>query len=280
MKFIDQLKAFGEQSAGVLDAKEQAMYLRLFLIANKLGWPEWFPVSTSQLMHDLGIKKRKLAVDIKNQLVEKGFIETRNPSKTATTEFKLVELATISKKETVASYQKEQELVTKGNKTSYQREQAKEQASYQKEQTLVTNGNQASYQREQALVTRGNTSIDYKTIDYKTAAAAREDVAEVVNLFSNNIHPITGEIELQKLTSFLDDYGKDWTLAAIREAAEHGGQSVSYIFAILKNWKRHGRKTQKGEHHGRRTSSRPRESAEEKRRREQAKWDSQESGWG
>ena len=70
------------------------------------------------------------------------------------------------------------------------------------------------------------------------------------------------------------------TLAAIREAAEHGGQSVSYIFAILKNWKRHGRKTQKGEHHGRSTSSRPRESAEDKRRREQAKWDSQESGWG
>ena len=36
------------------------------------------------------------------------------------------------------------------------------------------------------------------------AAASDTDLSEVVQTFSNNIHPITGEIELGKLTSFLD----------------------------------------------------------------------------
>ncbi|MDD6697832.1 MAG: DUF4373 domain-containing protein [Veillonellaceae bacterium] len=81
-----------------------------------------------------------------------------------------------------------------------------------------------------------------------TRACAREgdqNLSEVVQAFSNNIHPVTGEIELGKLTSFLDDFGKDWTLAAITEAAENNGRSVRYIEAILERWKRDGFKAQK-----------------------------------
>lgn len=275
MKFIDQLKAFGEQSAGVLDAKEQTMYLRLFLTANKLGWPEWFPVSISQLKRETKLGSNHTIVQVKRSLEEHGFIETKNDSTTCVTWFKIVELACAVSAQTCAVGAQDDEKTCA--------------VSAQAENAACAVGAQACALTAQdlcsectSLVQSVHTSKDYRQEDMNKTAdvVSREDVAEAVNLFSNNIHPITGEIELQKLTSFLDDYGKDWTLAAIREAAEHGGQSVSYIFAILKNWKRHGRKTQKGEHHGRSTSSRPRESAEDKRRREQAKWDSQESGWG
>ena len=275
MKFIDQLKAFGEQSAGVLDAKEQAMYLRLFLIANKLGWPVKFPVSIDQLKKELGIASSHTIINLKRSLEEHGFIETEKGNRTSAVWFRIVDLTD------AGDAANAEPTSAKIARTSAKN--ALVEASASAKNALASAKNALDKCKKcTSLVQNLHTSIDSRQEDRNktTAAVSREDVAEAVNLFSNNIHPITGEIELQKLTSFLDDYGKDWTLAAIREAAEHGGQSVSYIFAILKNWKRHGRKTQKGEHHGRSTSSRPRESAEDKRQREQAKWDSQESGWG
>ena len=71
------------------------------------------------------------------------------------------------------------------------------------------------------------------------------DFSEVINLFSNNIHPLSGEIEMNQLSDFLDHYGKEWTLAAITEAAERHGMSVKYISSILMNWERNGFKTEK-----------------------------------
>ena len=112
------------------------------------------------------------------------------------------------------------------------------------------------------------------------AAAASPDFAEIANFFSNNIHPIAGEVEMHKLASFLDDYGKDWTLAAIEEAAESNGRSVKYIGSILERWKRDGFKSdRKGKRYGRSIPGGARPSAAEKMRAEQAKWDAQTSGW-
>ena len=241
LDFIGQFRAFIKLSPGRLDMKEQAVYVRLLGIWNELRRPEWFAVSTTQLMQEVGIKKRKLVVDVKNRLVEKGFILTRNTSHTSTTQFKIVDMS--------ASYRGEQV-------TSYHREQVASQ--------LVTIGNKTSYHREQALVTIGNTSQrDTKNKDYIAAAATRacaregdQNLSEVVQTFSNNIHPVTGEIELGKLTSFLDDFGKDWTLAAITEAAENNGRSVRYIEAILERWKRDGFQSERrGEHGGARKHS-------------------------
>ena len=71
------------------------------------------------------------------------------------------------------------------------------------------------------------------------------DFSEVIKLFSNNIHPLSGEIEMNQLSYFLDHYGKEWTLAAITEAAERHGMSVKYISSILMNWERNGFKAEK-----------------------------------
>lgn len=104
--------------------------------------------------------------------------------------------------------------------------------------------------------------------------------AEIARLFSDNIHPVTGAIERDVLASCLADYGRDWTLAAITEAAEHHGQSVRYVTAILERWRRDGFRTQtkptkKGAPHGQDFSGHPAARAADSN----AKWDHESSGW-
>lgn len=107
-----------------------------------------------------------------------------------------------------------------------------------------------------------------------------EAFAEVARLFSDNIHPVTGAIERDVLASCLADYGRDWTLAAITEAAEHHGRSVRYITAILERWRRDGfrtstKPTKKGAQHGTGVSGHPAARAADGN----AKWEHESSGW-
>jgi len=67
-----------------------------------------------------------------------------------------------------------------------------------------------------------------------------DDFKEIVDLFSNNIHPINGEVEGNKLADYLDSYGKNWVLEAIKEAALCNGRSVNYIGKILMRWEKEG----------------------------------------
>ena len=78
------------------------------------------------------------------------------------------------------------------------------------------------------------------------AAAAREETPEkkdhgaVFRAFSDNIHPIMGEIERDKLADLTEEYGALWVTSAIEEAALSNGRNLRYITAILERWKREG----------------------------------------
>ena len=98
---------------------------------------------------------------------------------------------------------------------------------------------------------------------YAAAASAhtREDPKDqdgpdhgaVFRAFSDNIHPITGEIERDKLTDLTDEYGAHWVTSAIEEAALSNGRSLRYITAVLERWKREGFKASRqkgGKGHG------------------------------
>lgn len=78
------------------------------------------------------------------------------------------------------------------------------------------------------------------------------DHGAVFRAFSDNIHPITGEIERDKLTDLTDEYGALWVTSAIEEAALSNGRSLRYITTILERWKRDGFKAprQKGGSYG------------------------------
>lgn len=234
LDFIQQFRAFIKLSAGRLDAKEQAVYLRLLGVWNELRRPEWFAVSRSQLMKELEIKHAHTITLVKNALVSKGFIEAQRNGKMGTMMYKLVPLAR-SKNDLRES---NNDLVKGATRSKNDLEQVKKRPT-------------------------ARSKIDHipestKNKDYIAAAATRacardggQNLSEVVQAFSNNIHPVTGEIELGKLTSFLDDFGKNWTLAAITEAAENNGRSVRYIEAILERWKRDGFQVGRREDHGR-----------------------------
>ncbi len=79
-------------------------------------------------------------------------------------------------------------------------------------------------------------------ISTATARAREEDAAAVIKMFSNNIHPISGVIEQDKLFDLLERYGRDWVCSAITEAAECNGRNVRYIERILEAWEKRGRK--------------------------------------
>ena len=128
--------------------------------------------------------------------------------------------------------------------------------SYQKPPFLVkgVNNSQADIVKgvnnSQADIVKGVKSTQSKVKESNLVVVVKgddgeKDFSEVATLFSNNIHPITGEIEMQQLSDSLDHYGKEWTLAAIEEAAKQHGQSVKYVSSILTNWERNGFKAEK-----------------------------------
>jgi DnaD/phage-associated family protein len=100
-----------------------------------------------------------------------------------------------------------------------------------------------------------------------------EATANVFTLFENNIHPITGQIEADKLGDLLDHYGEQWLTEAIKEAVLRSGRSVKYIAGILEQWEQRG-----GINHERsKTNDRGLQSTRRKNQREQGEDEPSES---
>nr|DAS74315.1 MAG TPA: Replication initiation and membrane attachment [Caudoviricetes sp.] len=99
----------------------------------------------------------------------------------------------------------------------------------------------------------GKDRIGKDRVVYAAAARAcvREETPEekdhgaVFRAFSDNIHPITGEIERDRIIDLTDEYGPLWVTSAIEEAALSNGRSLRYITAILERWKRDGFKAER-----------------------------------
>ena len=101
----------------------------------------------------------------------------------------------------------------------------------------------------------GKDRIGKDRIVYAAAANARTrddpqdqdgpDHGAVFRAFSDNIHPITGEIERDRIIDLTDEYGPLWVTSAIEEAALSNGRSLRYITAILERWKRDGFKAER-----------------------------------
>lgn len=94
--------------------------------------------------------------------------------------------------------------------------------------------------------TKYNTTNNIAAAKEKLQRFLDDDFKEIVDLFSNNIHPINGEVEGNKLADYLDSYGKNWVLEAIKEAALCNGRSVNYIGKILMRWEKEGFKNGTG----------------------------------
>ena len=67
-----------------------------------------------------------------------------------------------------------------------------------------------------------------------------DDMKQVIQSYSDNIHPISGQIELDKLTDDVERYSAKWVLAAIQRAVLRNKRSLGYIEGILNNWQTDG----------------------------------------
>ena len=285
MNYVRQLNAFGEKSIGVLNAREQAMYLRLFLIANQLKWPEWFEVANSQIMREAGIKSKVTTISTRRSLERKGFIQSIDPGHKKKMRYHLPKLygddAKGTKFEPIEDA-RVQNLNPKGTKNE------------PIEDARVQNLNPKGTKNEPIEGSKGTkfepyiNSINSKHISSTTAPPQEETFRQVVEVYEKSIRPVPSPADLERLSNCLDHYGKDALLKAIDRADYRARRSMGYIEGILRSWEQNGHDDPEEEHgHEKADGSRPAKNTgrnHKKARRfdpeaERRKWANEKSGW-
>lgn len=278
MNYVKQLNAFGVRRVGVLNAREQAMYLCLFLIANQLKWPDWFEVANSQIMREAGIKSKVTIISTRRSLEEKGFIQSIDPGHKKKMRYHLPKLygddAMGLKNEPIEG--------SKGTKN--------EPISDARVQNLNPKGTK----NEPIEGSKGTNfepyinSINSKHISSTTAPPQEETFRQVVEVYEKSIRPVPSPADLERLSDCLDHYGKDALLKAIDRADYRGRRSMGYIEGILKSWEQNGYDDPEEEHgHGKADGPRPAKTAGRHRKKalrfdpeaERRKWANEKSGW-
>ncbi len=244
--YIKQMNAFLAQSAGVLGAKEQAVYLRLFRIWNSLKRPEWFAVSIKQLMHDAGIKRRNTVISAKTELAKKGFILIRQESRTSITKFKLIDLTNKYQNDTKTSINMIPDKYQNDTKTS---------------------------------INMIHIIKDIKDKDISTTTTAdMGGKSQAVEFYQNNIRPICSGYELERLEDDISHYGEDTVIKAIHRAVTRNKRSIGYVEGILRRWETDGF-DEEGEH-GRGTRSRTGTHQRKAPRKDGTDWDDPNADFG
>lgn len=219
MNYVKQLNAFGVRRVGVLNAREQAMYLCLFFVANQLKWPDWFEVANSQIMREAGIKSKVTIISTRRSLESKGFIESIDLGHKRKMRYHLPKL-----------YEDD----AKGTKNE------------PIDDTRVQNLNPKGTKNEPIEGSKGTNfepyinSINSKHSSTTTTPLRDDDYRQVVETYEKSIRPVPSPADLERLSDCLDHYGKDALLKAIDRADYRARRSMGYIEGILKSWEQHG----------------------------------------
>lgn len=230
MDYIRQLNAFSNLSAGILSSNEVNVYLRLFWWNNRCCWTEWFETTDSRLQIETGIVSPNTIRAIRNSLRQKGFIDFIPGKRRSPTKYKIIDLSQVTER-LPSSFMSTIDIKT-DIKTDIN--------------TDINTDIKADIKTDSIYKHKRKTETQTKTDCAAAAMRTREgggDLAEVVRMFENNIHPITGEIERDNLIALTDEYGALWVTSAIEEAAISNGRNLRYITAVLERWKREGFKS-------------------------------------
>lgn len=63
---------------------------------------------------------------------------------------------------------------------------------------------------------------------------------EAFRIYANNIHPVSSEIEKDRLLDLIDHYGDEWVCKAIERAVMRNKRNLGYIIGILRRWETEG----------------------------------------
>ena len=97
--------------------------------------------------------------------------------------------------------------------------------------------------RDKSIESRDKTLENKVKGDDDDNARVRDgehNLSAVISLFSDNIHPVSGEIEANKLADLTEHYGRKWMEEAINEAVMYHGTTLNYIIRILRGWEQYG----------------------------------------
>lgn len=117
---------------------------------------------------------------------------------------------------------------------------------------------------EKTKVEESKAEEEEKKENDDSSAAASSEFSEIINVFNNNIHPVT-PIEAEKLTDWISDVESGVVILAIHEAVKYSKRSLGYINAVLSSWLSNGIKTQEA------AEAYLRDRDDEKKKGEQAK---------
>ena len=226
LTLIDRFRMFA-RAASVDDrigSIEIAVYTMLLSIDNDLLFQEWFGCSDRRLQDMTNVGSVNTITKAKNRLKQLGWIDFKTAGK-KTTLYKLTTpVATAYETGTATKL----ETVTRDTETAYETDAETHTAT---DTETVCETDTATLRRQD------KTARQDKTIAAAATRAREGDsaLAEVVRVFENNIHPLSGGIENDKLIDLVDDYSAPWVIAAVEEAVLGNGRSLRYITAVLEH---------------------------------------------
>ena len=229
LTLIDRFRMFA-RAASVDDrigSNEIAVYTMLLSIDNDLMFQEWFGCSDRRLQDMIQVGSVHTITKAKNRLKQLGWIDFKASGK-KTTLYKLTvpDRATECATDSAADSATDRKPSATGCATECATDTATDTAT------------------DSAALNRQDKTA--RQLDKAAAAGARDDrlkdkeLGEVVRTFENNIHPLSGKIERDKLIDLTDEYGASWVKSAIEEAVLYNARTMRYITRILERWKRDG----------------------------------------
>lgn len=103
--------------------------------------------------------------------------------------------------------------------------------------------------------------------DGQQATTENYSFQKIMASYQNNIHPITGTIERDRLVDLYNDYKPEWLMEAIRIASLNHATTIRYIEAILNKWSLTGQEKPWIQQRERRGGSQMQTNAETERQR-------------
>jgi len=95
---------------------------------------------------------------------------------------------------------------------------------------------------KKSILKKSKSKKRYVVVAVNKPKITKKNFGDMVNVFSSNIHLITG-IESEKLKEWSNDLEPDAIILAIEEAVKRNARNLGYIEAILRSWVDKGYKT-------------------------------------
>lgn len=207
MKYIDEINSFHTWLlTNSISFSSRLLWYSLMHYCNTTGWKDEFNVAMSALELDTGLSRRTIE-RARNQLQQNGRISFTSRKGNQSAIYHIIYFVRHTDAQYVA-----QPVV----------------------QCVAQPVAQADH------IPRIDKNREDKEKQVKENVVVVFDEQKAIDCYDNNIHPISGEIERDRLVDCIKQYGAATVIRAINTAVGQNKRKLSYIEGILQNWQRDG----------------------------------------